>query len=53
MLININKYKINMDTNLIWKPLKVYNHNCTELYDYSEIYKVSDTGIVFSIKRKN
>ena len=23
-----------MDTSLIWKPLKVYNHNCTELYDY-------------------
>lgn len=36
-----------------WKPLKVYNQYCNKLYDYSDIYKVSETGIIMNIKRKS
>lgn len=42
-----------MNKELIWKPLHIYNKNCSELYDYSNIYLVSETGIIYNIKRKN
>jgi len=41
-----------MDTSLKWKPLKVYNTDCSELYDYSDTYNVSNTGIVYNYRRK-
>ena len=36
-----------------WKELKVYNKNITKLYDFSDIYKVSNDGHIMNIKRKS
>ena len=33
-----------------WKELKVYNKNITKLYEFSDMYKVSNQGQIMNIK---
>jgi hypothetical protein len=36
-----------------WKDLKVYNQNLTKLYDFTNIYQISNNGDIKNIKRKS
>ena len=34
----------------IWKPLNIYNKNCTIQYNFSDVYLISSTAVVKNIK---